>query len=183
MTSPSPLTPALTALALAASAPACVTDLAATHQDLEGDPVVACPVVDADAIAGDEAAFYRCAEETLGCGADGYLLGYGTRYAERFYRHTRPWMSARGQRWIDATLVCLQESLRARIDAGTSCADVRTIAFDTHPTCYVDSGFCALPWSDWLAVVATVDGRDWVSRDAQRQVSATARACLFGIAP
>ena len=60
---------------------------------------------------------------------------------------------------------------------------VRTLAFDSHPECYVDAGFCQLPLSDWFAVAATIDGRDWLSRDAQRQLTTTARACLFGIDP
>jgi hypothetical protein len=92
-------------------------------------------------------------------------------------------MSRAGQRWIDATLVCLQETLHDEIDATTSCADVRTLAFDSHPACYVDNGFCRLPWSDWLLVVATVDGRDWFSRDAARQLTTTASACLLGTRP
>jgi hypothetical protein len=144
-----------------------------------GDPVTSCPIVDHDAIAGHEATFYDCAEQTLSCGPDGYLIGYGARYAERFYRYTRPWMSPTGKRWLDSTLVCLQEKLRERIDASTSCEDVRTIAFDSHPECYVESGFCELSLIDWFAVAATIDGRDWLSQDALRQVTTTAHACLF----
>src|SRR3954465_4343187 len=122
----------LLALALC-SLSACAADLGVTSQALGGGSVSDCPVVDAGAIAGHEATFYRCAEETLSCGPDGYLIGYGARYAERFYRHTRPWMSPVGQRWLDATLVCLQATLHERIDATTSCDDVRTLAFDSHP--------------------------------------------------
>lgn len=165
------------ALLLVATA-ACTAELGTTTQDLTGDPVRDCPVVDPAAIAGHEATFYRCAEQTLRCGPDGYLIGYGARYAERFYRRTRPWMSPAGQRWLDTTLVCLQATLRERIDASTSCDDVRTRAFDSHPECYVEAGFCALPLSDWFAVAVSIDGRDWLSADAQRQVTATARACL-----
>jgi hypothetical protein len=162
---------------------ACTTELGVSEHQLTGDPVVDCPVVDATAIGGHEATFYQCAEQTLSCGPTGYLIGYGTRYAERFYRQTRWWMSPRGQRWLDATLVCLQVELRDRIDASTTCADVRTIAFDSHPHCYVEAGFCQLPLSDWFAVAATIDGVDWLSRDAQRQLTTTARACLFGVDP
>jgi hypothetical protein len=158
---------------------ACTADLGVTAQEVTGDPVTSCPIVNPNAIAGHEATFYQCAEQALHCGPDGYLIGYGTRYAERFYRYTRPWMSPAGKRWIDATLVCLQEKLRERIDAQTSCDDVRTIAFDSHPECYVESGFCELPVTDWFAVAATIDGRDWLSQDALRQVSTTAHACLF----
>jgi len=174
----------LAALALTAVATTgCEAYVSSTDQALGGDPVMACPVVQPDAIAGHERTFYACAEETLGCGPDGYLLGYGAKYAERFYRRTRPWMSPAGRRWLDATLVCLQTTLRDSIDATLSCDEVSTIAYDSHPACYVDSGFCSLPWSDWLKVVATVDGADWLSRDAQRQITATAKACLLGIAP
>jgi hypothetical protein len=157
---------------------ACTDVVATRSESLTGDPVTDCPVVDAHAIAGHEATFYRCAEQTLACGPDGYLIGYGARYVERFYRYTRPWMSPAGKQWIDNVLVCLQVSLRDRIDSATSCEDVRVRAFDSHPACYVDNGFCSLPWSDWLAVVATVDGTDWLSREAQRQVKTTAAACL-----
>lgn len=166
-------------LFVVAALSACSPELATTSQEVSGDPVTSCPVVDRNAISGHEATFYQCAEHTLSCGPDGYLVGYGSRYAERFYRYTRPWMSSAGKKWIDATLVCLQEKLRERIDAQTSCEDVRTIAFDSHPECYVDSGFCQLPLSDWFAVAATIDGRDWLSKDALRQVSTTAHACLF----
>lgn len=157
-----------------------VQQIGVTEQEIAGDPVTTCPVVAANAIAGHEATFYRCAELTLHCGPDGYLIGYGARYAERFYRNTRPWMSPAGKRWLDATLVCLQVALRDQIDASTSCDDVRTIAFDSHPECYVDSGFCRLPLSDWFAVAATIDGRDWASQDALRQVTTTAQACVLG---
>jgi hypothetical protein len=156
----------------------CQFETATEAAELTGDPIAACPVPAAGAIADHEADFYICAEETAECGPDGYLVGYGAKYAERFYRYTRPWMSRAGKQWIDDVLVCLQETLRDRIDAETSCADIRTIAFDSHPDCYVEAGFCRLPWSDWLAVVATVDGADWLSRDAQRQVVVTARTCL-----
>ena len=82
---------------------ACGTELTVTEQDVTADSVTSCPVVDPNAIANHEATFYQCAEQTLTCGPDGYLIGYGARYAERFYRHTRPWMSSAGKRWLDAT--------------------------------------------------------------------------------
>jgi hypothetical protein len=165
------------ALLLLLAPAACQLDVDTTSAELAADPIAACPVPRPGAIAGHEADFYRCAEETASCGDDGYLLGYGARYAERFYRRTRPLMSARGKQFIDATLVCLQTTLRDEIDAGTSCDDIHALAYDSHPDCYVASGFCDLTWRDWLAVASTIDGHDWLSRDALRQVQATMRAC------
>ncbi len=141
------------------------------------DPIQDCPIPDEAAIAGHEAIFYDCAEETAQCGPDGYLIGYGAKYAERFYTQTRPRMSPRGQEWLDDVLVCLQATLRDSIDANTSCDDIRTIAFDSHPACYVDAGFCTLsPW-DIAQVVWTIDLRDWTSREAAKQVVTTALDC------
>jgi hypothetical protein len=161
---------------------ACIEeDLDTEAAALESDPVRACPVPEIDAIPGHEAVFYECAEEAadfgMGCGPDGYLIGYGARYARRFYRETRPHMSARGREWIDEVLVCLQRELRERIDETTSCDDIHTIAFDTHPGCYVEAGFCSLPLLDLLHVVWTIDLREWLGADAWRQVLATLAAC------
>ena len=140
---------------------------------------LSCPVPAPDAIAGHEADFYRCVEDTAQCGPTGYPLGYGAKYAERFYRQTRPFMSRAGKQWIDDVLVCLQDELRVRIEPTSTCDEIRTTAYDSHPACYVEAGFCRLPWSDWLFVVGTLDGADLFSRDTQRQVLVTASTCLF----
>jgi hypothetical protein len=145
---------------------------------LDPGPIAACPIPSPDQIAGHEADFYRCAEEALGCGDDGYLIGYGARYAERFYRETRPRMSARGRQWIDDVLLCLQHELRAALDESTACDDVRAIAYDQHPACYTEAGFCTLPLLDLLRVVATIDPREWLSAAFHEQVVATAWRCL-----
>ncbi len=140
--------------------------------------VASCPTTPIDDIGGNEALLYECVEQVAACGSDGYPIGYGKKYAERFYRHARPKMTSRGKQFIDNTLVCLQEELQSRIDDDTSCQDIRTIAFDTHPACYVASGFCELPVWDWLMVAGSIDGWDWLSQDALRQVWDTARICL-----
>jgi hypothetical protein len=172
----------LLVLSLTAVVAACATDddLAA-NQLAVVDPVQACPIPATGAIAGHEADFYRCVDGVVaggdGCGGDGYLLGYGARYAERFYQVTRPRMSGRGQRWIDDVLVCLQQELQDSIDADSGCDDIRTIAFDSHPGCYVDAGFCRLPVLDVLQVVWTIDVRDWLGSSAARQAVETAIGC------
>jgi hypothetical protein len=140
-----------------------------------------CAIPDVNDIPGHESVFYLCAEQLAdfghGCGPDGYLLGYGTRYSQRFYQQARPRMSARGQRWIDSVLVCLQDDLRETIDATTSCDDIWSLAFDSHPACYLQAGFCTLSPFDIAHVVWSIDAKDWLSRDAARQVVATAVGC------
>ncbi len=162
---------------------ACIAEPAtgSDQQQADSNPIASCPIADVADIAGNEQRFYLCADNYAdagaGCGADGYLVGYGAKYASRFYNHARPWMTSTGKRWIDNVLVCLQDSLRASIDTTTSCQDIRTIAFDSHPACYVDHGFCTLPFWDILKVVWSIDLSDWASVDAARQLVQTAGDC------
>jgi hypothetical protein len=162
----------------------CGTELEAAGalpRALDTDPVKACAIPEKGNIPGHESEFYECAESFAdfgqGCGPDGYLLGYGTRYARRFHQVTRPGMSTRGQRWIDDVLVCLQRDLRSAIDESTSCDAIWEIAFDSHPACYVEAGFCTLSPTDLLKVVWSIDAREWFAGDAARQAVETARQC------
>lgn len=145
------------------------------------DPVQACPIPTQAAIAGNESIFYLCAEEHadegLGCGLSGYLLGYGSKYSDRFYNQTRPRMSARGKMWIDDVLVCLQRDLRDSIDAHSSCDDIYELAYDSHPACYLDAGVCKLPVFDLLSVLWTIDLRDYLSLDFARQFARVGIGC------
>jgi hypothetical protein len=176
------LLPLLLALAVAAG---CDDDFGANLDEqtnaIDGDPVKACPVPQLGDIPGHESIFYGCAETSAdlgrGCGPDGYLIGYGSKYAQRFYQQARPRMTLRGQKWIDDVLVCLQHDLRDQIDSTTSCDDIWTIAFDSHPSCYTRSGFCTLSPLDVAQVIWTIDAKDWLSRDASRQVLTTALGC------
>ena len=172
-------------LALVASAAGCTDDFGANLDEqtnaIDSDPVKTCPLPQAGDIPGHESIFYRCAETSAdlgrGCGPDGYLLGYGSKYAERFYQQARPRMTVRGQKWIDDVLVCLQHDLRDQIDSTTSCDDIWAIAFDSHPACYTRSGFCSLSALDVAQVIWTIDTKDWLSRDASRQIVTTAISC------
>ncbi len=56
--------------------------------------------------------FYsKCMEATCKCGfaADGYALSYGLKYCRRFLNDAN--LSPQGEKWRDATLRCLQETL------------------------------------------------------------------------
>jgi hypothetical protein len=155
------------------------------------DPIARCGAPSLESIAGREAELYECAERWvnggLGCGESGYLLGYGAHYARKFYEETRPRMSRRGKAWLDSVLVCLQHDLRDSIGVGSSCEEVRRTAFDQHPACYVESGFCTLSIPDLFQIPATINGRDLFSQDGLRQVLSIAPMCgreyarVFGV--
>ena len=116
--------------------------------------------------------WYRCVEETgiLSCGTTGYALSYGFHFCTRFDATLQSWLAEQGgalQRsqlvfagFVNRTGQCLRHAadrfLRGERtqqigDASfpapqstTMCDDFLSFSFESHPTCYVESGVCAL---------------------------------------
>lgn len=103
--------------------------------------------------------FYSvCLESRYHCGPSGYPLAYGYKYCEEF-QEERARLSDAGQEWMVDVMLCLQRKLVPQATGMTNittCAELEDYAFSTHPQCYVDSGFCALPPTDWIAVIEIV---------------------------
>lgn len=122
--------------------------------------------------------FYRnCAEGQLACGAGGYPLAFGEKNCNRFTNNLN-YFSAAGQDWIFGTMHCLQTAMVPVLQPCTAtCSSFQAAAFDSHPRCYVDNGFCGLQCPDILAVLITVN-TDLVSFQSLRQVAQTAGLCI-----
>ncbi|KAF2197222.1 hypothetical protein GQ43DRAFT_425006 [Delitschia confertaspora ATCC 74209] len=108
--------------------------------------------------AENTCAFYSdCLEKKMKCGDEGYPIGYGMKYCKKFTK-ARPQLSAKGKAWITKTMLCLQRNLIpfATGQQGGTCARLKDFAFGTHPGCYVSSGVCTLPPSDWEVIISTV---------------------------
>jgi len=77
---------------------------------------------------------------------------------------------------------CLQKALVPdAIGTSTSvtCDSIRQKAFGTHAGCYVGSGLCTLPPSDWLAIVHIVQFKTlFDSWDAFLATLKTGEVCL-----
>ncbi len=71
---------------------------------------------------------------------------------------------------------CLVRELDRRAPIGTACEETRAIGLETHVTCYLETGFCALSPFDWLAIVRSIDAGDVPLRTALE----TAQGCLSG---
>lgn len=93
------------------------------------------------------------------CGRVPYQLRFPlcTKFAE-----AKSELSTSGQAWISDTMLCLQRALVPEAigapGAVTTCADLKTKAFATHADCYVQSGLCSLPISDWEKVSVDIVG-------------------------
>ncbi|MBS2018596.1 MAG: hypothetical protein JST00_37365 [Deltaproteobacteria bacterium] len=179
--------PALVAIAIAVgvSASACAAPtesaLEATEDALASKGSTL-PAICAAPKVGDCSFYAACIERTVPCGAEGYAIGYGTKYCERFRLNDD--LSAEGLRWRDEVMVCLQRRLgrflASPLRERATCEDIIEGAFDDHPQCYTEPGasVCDLPPSDWISIVATIDAQDLLSRRGRKQIGETAKICL-----
>ncbi|KAF5379449.1 hypothetical protein D9615_006576 [Tricholomella constricta] len=107
----------------------------------------------------DSCAFYAdCLESKYHCGPEGYPIGFGQSFCEKFSAN-RAELSTKGQTWMLDTMQCLQNELvpEATATTGVTCRSLEKKAFASHAKCYVESGLCTLPPSDWLAIVEIVE--------------------------
>lgn len=136
-------------------------------------------------MAADKAmdcSFYTdCLEAAVHCGPDGYALGYGGKYCQRFSDNIN-YFSQDGQKWITGTLTCLKNNLvkPASHQGPNDCNAVMNMAFDSHVPCYVNHGFCKLAfhWSSpseefhfLRALMRVYDVKDFASLMAIKQIA------------
>jgi hypothetical protein len=111
-------------------------------------------------IPRDSCAFYDdCLEATYPCGGSGYAIGYGGKFCRAFSGNATRF-SAKGQKWISDVMLCLQTELVPLISkapaAKPTCPAIKTFAFNSHPKCYVSAGVCALPPTDFIALLQVI---------------------------
>ncbi|KAH7714149.1 hypothetical protein AAVH_18487 [Aphelenchoides avenae] len=98
---------------------------------------------------------YKELDKGLNCGPDGYMLGYGHKYCNRFYDKYMDF-DRLGQATVSCTAKCLLDKLRPAVTVarrhkqdGDServikgrCDILKEHAYDSHVDCYMDCGFC-----------------------------------------
>jgi len=128
--------------------------------------------------------YTQCLEPKFKCGPTGYPIGYGNKYCNKFLEFFNDF-TPEGQEWIGKTLLCLKNALIPVYESTKSitCSEIYNIAFDSHPTCYTDSGFCNL-FADPRIGFTTIKGllkvlevKDMASIPSFKQVIITAGKC------
>jgi len=103
--------------------------------------------------------WYRdCLEEIHPCmgSRESYAIDFGEKYCKR-YDASYASFSPQGRIWIDKTRKCLQERLVPLLNnTKATCRKIQAWAFNTHTNCYVESGVCNLPLSDYWKIATTV---------------------------
>jgi hypothetical protein len=128
---------------------------------------------------GDCQYYTQCLEPKYKCGPTGYPIGYGFKYCSKFVEHFGEF-PAKGQEWITKTLVCLKTALTVDF---TNCQAVNDAAFNSHPQCYYEAGFCDL-FIDHENIKQTIkallnvyDIKDFASAVAFKQIYQTGKLC------
>ncbi|MBL4634219.1 MAG: hypothetical protein JKY56_10115 [Kofleriaceae bacterium] len=126
----------------------------------------------------DACSYYLCKEQQIGederCGDSGYYTDYGYKYCNLFQETAKERLSPEGVEWVNQVMPCLMYAIEDEVGDTDSCDEILETAFDSHPECYVDAGFCELPWEDMAWVFLTVELSDF---DFQ-QVLITGIGCL-----
>jgi len=106
-----------------------------------------------------------------------YYADYGDKCLHQF-RRTEPHLTAQGQRWLQRTLVDLQERLEHR-RAGdpTGFGQIERdsdafgkMVFEMHSDAYLGSGISDLPVSDLFKIAKTPDVADLVTAEGLKQL-------------
>ena len=98
---------------------------------------------------------YLCLEGSQHCGIKGYYLGYAYKYCERFSKKTKKF-SPKGQKWLRSVKSCLQKNAVETSKKINSCKKIKKNAFKGHVPCYIEGGFCKLPFKDKFKIMKTV---------------------------
>lgn len=145
-------------------------------------PEAACTPATPEDIRTRRGDYYRCLDSTLvggeGCGAEGYPLGFGARYADRSFDETWDTLGPEGQAFFLAVSPCLQSRLAGSVTAASTCDEVWSAGFATHAGCYVESGFCDLPTDDLAAIVDSFDAETMELPEFADTLLEVAEACL-----
>lgn len=123
--------------------------------------------------------YVQCLEPKYKCGPTGYPVGYGFKYCSKFTKNLNEY-PAGGQEWIRKTLICLKKAL---VPEFSSCSQLYNTAFDSHPRCYYESGFCDLfldhanVRQTVAALLKTYEIQDFTNVTSMKQVLETAKMC------
>lgn len=96
--------------------------------------------------------YYLCKNTELKCDGDSYFIKLGYQYCTKSFSKLYPKVSEQGKAWVVNTARCLQQKLE---DMGPAleCENAEKLAANAHVACYVDNGFCDLPFTDRMRIL------------------------------
>jgi hypothetical protein len=112
-----------------------------------------------------------------------YYISYGLYYCDKFILlRDSDKLSTAGKKWVDKTLVSLQEKLEELIQSNPLIEDnlqsLTEAAFKTHPEAYIESGILDLGMQDKLQIITVIRKEDLLSKLGREQVFEVVKAQL-----
>lgn len=94
--------------------------------------------------------FYECKENEFQCGSKGYWMSFGKPFCQKFLDHEQSFSDS-SRNWLQDVRLCLQERV-AETASTISCKKIHKFAMHSHVSCYVDTGFCDLSFTEQFVV-------------------------------
>uniref|UniRef100_A0A1X7SN28 Uncharacterized protein n=1 Tax=Amphimedon queenslandica TaxID=400682 RepID=A0A1X7SN28_AMPQE len=132
-----------------------------------------------------DCSFYDCLSTKFQCRDNDYPLAYGRKYCLR-YASESSCFSTGGQAWVTNVSKCLMQSIvnsPLYNNVNTTCDQLETFTFESHPRCYIENGFCTnILLSDQCQNLVCIGNevftdRDLYSKRAIDQITRTAASC------
>ncbi len=123
--------------------------------------------------------FYLCQEQKTKCGLEGYNLGFGFKYCSQSkFKLYNQMQTQQGQSWVTNVFQCLQKQsfLKSESSVNRTCDQIKSDAYDSHPDCYAQAGFCELKISEKILIFQLIKN-ELFSADAMKQAGSLLEKC------
>lgn len=114
--------------------------------------------------ATDNCSAYLRLEDKLKCSSQKehsseYLAIYGYKYCSRFLQVRDAWPN-KLKTWAESTTRCLQDMLINNNERIKPCDQLESFAFDSHPICYKQYGYCDFTIDELRIIIKVLDETD-----------------------
>ena len=100
--------------------------------------------------------FYLCQEQKNPCGLDSYNLSFGYKYCSGSkFKLLGQMRTDLGRQWVTSVFQCLQKAsalATSKANGQQSCESIQATSYQSHPHCYVESGFCELKLGEKIKI-------------------------------
>ena len=87
-------------------------------------------------------------------------------------------MCFKGQNWLKATRECLMWELLPLLTPLTTCEQIKSRAIESHPKCYIESGFCDIFYENFFAILRFINIFDMLTNYPLTQVAQVLWTCV-----
>ena len=111
-----------------------------------------------------------------------YYIKYGLKYCEEFSSDLDKRLSPAGKKWLTKARCALQkkmeDGLQQNPEMELDSSVLRTFAFETHPSAYLESGISDLPLSDMIEIAKQPNLSEWGNMETWKQAGEVGKGVI-----